>query len=104
MQKTDKIRLSVVIPCYNHGQYLMEALQCFPDYHSQNQYEIIVVNDGSTDKITLESLKKAEDQGFKVLHQENQGLSSARNNGITVSAGDYILPLDSDDRVSITLI
>ena len=104
MKKTDQIRLSVVIPCYNHGQYLMEALQCFPDYHDQNQYEIIIVNDGSTDEVTLESLQKAEALGFKVLHQDNQGLSSARNNGIKNSVGDYILPLDSDDQISVELI
>lgn len=104
MQDIDHVRLSVIIPCYNHGQYLMEALQCFHGYQEQSQYEVIVVNDGSTDEATVNLLKQVERLGFRVIHQQNQGLSSARNNGINASKGEYILPLDSDDKISVDLI
>ncbi|HWK56130.1 MAG TPA: glycosyltransferase family A protein [Ureibacillus sp.] len=100
----EQIRLSVVIPCYNHGQYLKEALACFPDYEKQSRYEIIIVNDGSTDKQTLSYLFQLEKAGYHVIHQENRGLSSARNTGIQFSRGEYILPLDSDDKVSVDFI
>src|SRR5690606_3506720 len=78
--------------------------QCFPNYQEQNEYEIIVVNDGSTDKATVALLKQVEALGFRVVHQQNQGLSSARNNGINAAKGEYILPLDSDDKISLDLI
>ncbi len=82
----------------------MEALQCFHGYQEQSQYEVIVVNDGSTDEATVNLLKQVERLGFRVIHQQNQGLSSARNNGINASKGEYILPLDSDDKISVDLI
>lgn len=98
------IRLSVIIPCYNHGHYLMETLNCFPDYHKQDDYEIIIVDDGSTDHVTHTVLKQVKSMGYRVIHQTNQGLSSARNTGIAAAKGAYILPLDSDDKVSPVLI
>ena len=103
-QHPKQIRLSVVIPCYNHGQYLMDALACFPDYHQQHLYELIIVNDGSTDQQTLACLARLEERGYPVIHQHNQGLSSARNTGIHAAKGDYILPLDSDDKVSVDFL
>ncbi|SEK61644.1 glycosyltransferase family 2 protein [Parapedobacter koreensis] len=98
------VLLSIIIPCYNHGQYLMEAINCFPDYWHQEKYEIVIINDGSTETHTLETLQELARQGYRVIHQQNQGLCSARNNGINASAGKYILPLDSDDKVSIQYI
>lgn len=92
--------LSVIIPCYNQGDYLPEIVDCFPNYLEQNVYEVIFVNDGSTDKNTLKILKNIKSQGFQVLHQENQGLCITRNNGIKLSKGKYILPLDGDDKIS----
>lgn len=96
----NQVLLSVVIPCFNQGEYLLELLHCFPNYLEQNIYEIIVVNDGSTDKNTLLILDQVEKEGFQVLHQENQGLCVTRNNGIKLSNGKYILPIDSDDKIS----
>lgn len=91
--------VSVVIPCFNDGRYLSEAVgsaraQSHPDV------EIVVVNDGSTDPQTLRVLDQVSDDGAHVVHQENKGLPAARNAGISASSGDYILPLDSDDRIS----
>ncbi len=91
--------LTIVIPCFNHGAYLEETLKSV--YNSTKQYipEIIILNDGSTDELTLEVLKKVEKSGVLVIHQENQGLSKTRNNGIQIAKGKYILPLDSDNNV-----
>jgi len=90
--------VSVIIPCYNQGATIRETLasvwaQTFLDY------EIIVVNDGSTDPETVSILKDLSGPRLRVIHTENQGLSEARNTGISASLGRYILPLDSDDRI-----
>ncbi len=101
----NQVRLSVIIPCYNHGKYLMETLNCFPNYNQQDLYEVIIINDGSTDAATVALLNnEVAKTGVKVIHQQNQGASSARNNAIKVAKGDYILPLDSDDKISLDLI
>lgn len=90
-------RVSVIIPCYNDGQYLDDSVgsalaQTFKDI------QIIIVNDGSTDPLTLEKLASFNNPNITVLHKENGHLSSARNHGIRYSAGEYILTLDADDR------
>ncbi|MTJ93807.1 MAG: glycosyltransferase [Desulfovibrio sp.] len=92
-------RVSVVIPCYNQGHYLQEAIQSVlnQDY---DDMEIIIVNDGSTDIATLEVLQTYTLPHIHVLHTDNQGLSSARNNGIAMARGQYILPLDADDAIA----
>ncbi|HEY4324712.1 MAG TPA: glycosyltransferase [Mucilaginibacter sp.] len=85
--------VSVIIPCFNHGQYLMDALNSI---WQQNypMVEIIVVDDGSTDN-TKEILKEVE--GIKYIYQENRGLSAARNTGIKNSNGEFLIFLDADD-------
>ncbi len=96
---SNQIRVSVVIPCYNHGQYIEEAIASVEQYPDKSVYEIIIVNDGSTDAQTIETLKKLEEKGYFVLNQENTGLADARNNGVKLAKGDYILPLDSDNMI-----
>lgn len=61
--------------------------------------ELIVVDDGSTDELTRSKTEDLRIQGIKVIRQENRGLSAARNAGIKVSQGEYIFPLDADDRM-----
>lgn len=87
--------VSVIIPCYNSHQFLGEAIASVKKQTFTN-LEIIVVNDGSTDKQTLAALSSL-DASIKVLHKENGGPASARNYGIKHSVGDVIIPLDSDD-------
>ena len=91
--------ISVIVPCYNQAHYLDECLQSVLDQTYQN-WECIIVNDGSPDN-TEEVAKKwvEKDSRFKYLLKENGGLSSARNAGINVAKGEWILPLDSDDRI-----
>jgi glycosyltransferase involved in cell wall biosynthesis len=91
--------LSIIIPCYNHGKYIEETLASIEKAKDRYPIEIIIVNDGSTDENTLFVLKKIADQGYNVLNQKNGGLGNARNNGIKLSKGKYILPLDSDNNV-----
>lgn len=92
-------KISIIIPCFNMGKYLQETIDSVVSYPNPNDYELIIVNDGSTDPQTLELLKKIEQQGFYVLNQINMGLGAARNNGIKLAKGDYILPLDADNRI-----
>jgi len=89
--------VSVIIPCYNHGTYLKEALESILEQTYQNM-EIIVVNDGSDEEVTLDSLNNLDRPGTTVYHKENGGASSARNYGIEKSRGEFILTLDADDK------
>jgi len=90
--------VSVIIPCYNDGLYLTEALASVegcPD----DVYEIIIVDDGSTEPTTLEVLAQLKSDGYRILEKEHGGPSSARNVGIRESRGKYILPLDADNKI-----
>ena len=96
--------ISIVIPCFQQGEYLEDAIEsCFNQ--TLSPLEIIVVNDGSTDN-TQEVAERYQFKQFpliespvKVVNQVNKGLSSARNTGIMNALGDYILFLDADDKL-----
>ena len=92
--------ISVVIPCFNDFKYIEEAVNSALNQTYQYK-EIIIVDDGSNLK-TKEILKKIEPKITKLITQENQGQSKARNAGIEASKGDYILVLDSDDYFEST--
>lgn len=85
--------ISVIIPCYNHGAQLQRAIDSVL-YQSYENLEVIVVDDGSTDN-TKEVAQ--QNKGVKYVYQSNQGLSSARNKGISTSSGDLLVFLDADD-------
>jgi glycosyltransferase involved in cell wall biosynthesis len=85
--------VSVIIPCYNHGQYLSKAIESVLA-QSYKHFEIIVVDDGSTDNTKKITEKYA---GVNYIYQTNQGLSAARNKGISKSKGSYLVFLDADD-------
>lgn len=93
-------KISVIIPCYNHSPFVVEAMESVLN-QTFNDFECIIINDGSTDnteEVVLNWIKV--DERFKYFYQENSGLSSARNKGVSLSSGFYILPLDSDDKIS----
>jgi glycosyltransferase involved in cell wall biosynthesis len=92
-------RISIIIPCYNHGQYVREAISSVEKCTDKSLYELIVVNDGSTDPFTIEEMGRLASDGYQVINQVNQGLGRTRNNGIRAAKGEYILPLDSDNRI-----
>ena len=91
-------KVTVVIPCYNQGQYVDKAVESVLNQTYQD-FEIIIVNDGSTDAFTNNLLKNYHKPKTRVIHTRNQGLASARNNGIREAKGEYILPLDADDKI-----
>lgn len=97
-------KVSIVIPTYNVEKYLRECLESAVNQNFES-FEIIAVNDGSTDnsrKILGEYEKKYD--FFKVIDQENKGLSGARNTGLYSSNGEYIYFLDSDDYIDLNTI
>lgn len=96
-------RVSVIIPCFNQGQYLTEAVTSVLNQSFQD-FEIIVVNDGSTDSETNAILRAFSAPKTTVLETKNQGLGAARNFAIRASRGEYILPLDADDRIGESYI
>jgi glycosyltransferase involved in cell wall biosynthesis len=91
-------RVSVVIPCYNQGRWLDEAVDSVLA-QTYRDFEVIVVNDGSTERTTNELLAHYQRPSVRVLQTENRGLAIARNTGIDAALGDYILPLDADDMI-----
>lgn len=92
--------ISVIIPCYNYGQYLPEAVQSVMMQASDSlAVEAIVVDDGSTDDTpsVAQQLVASTADTVRYIRQENQGLSGARNTGIRAARGDYLVFLDADD-------
>ena len=91
--------ISVIIPVYNVENYLEECLKSVQNQTYTN-IEVILVNDGSTDKSKLICERYCkEDSRFQLLNQENQGLSAARNNGVALSTAEFIAFVDSDDII-----
>lgn len=85
--------ISVIIPCYNHGKYLQEAIDSVKRQEGV-QTEIVVVDDGSADDTKEVAMRNTD---VIYIYQANAGLSAARNTGIKKSSGDYLLFLDADD-------
>jgi glycosyltransferase involved in cell wall biosynthesis len=94
-------KISVVIPCYNLGEYLDEAVESVLSQTFQD-FEILVVDDGSTDAATRALLADYRRPRTRVIHTPHGGLGAARNAGIAMAAGDYLCALDADDRLEPT--
>lgn len=95
--------VSIIIPCYNYGKFLEEAIDSVKKQTLFN-HEIIIVDDGSTDIQTLNILKKIKRSGIKVISQKNSKVVTARNNGIKEAKGKYICCLDADDKLEPTYL
>lgn len=94
-----KMKLSVIIPVYNVEKYIEKTIySLYKQDLSEDEFEVILINDGSTDK-SLDIICNLADKynNIIILNQSNQGPSIARNNGIIKANGDYILFMDSDD-------
>lgn len=99
MTNTDKLILSIIIPVYNVEKYLEHCIEsCI--HQKIYDYEIILVNDGSTDN-SLNIVGRYNDKynHITIISQENKGLSIARNNGLSVAKGEYVWFVDSDDWI-----
>lgn len=97
------LKLSIIIPVYNKEEYLS---RCFDSVISQidirkNQFEILVVDDGSKDKshLIIEEYVNKHPNLFTYIRQENSGVSVARNNAIQKASGEFVLFLDADDEI-----
>ena len=91
----EPVTVSIIIPAYNQAHYLGAAIASALG-QSYGDVEVIVVDDGSTDK-TREVVEQIGDPRLRYVYQENQGLSAARNTGIRHACGTYLSYLDSDD-------
>jgi glycosyltransferase involved in cell wall biosynthesis len=96
--RADAPLLTIVIPCFDHGEFLLEAIASV-EREVAVPYELIVVNDGSRERHTLEVLARLRQAGYRILDQDNRGLAEARNRGIREARCDIYLPLDADNRL-----
>ncbi len=95
--------VSVIIPCYNTGHYIREAVDSVRAQKTAVPHEIIIIDDGSSDPITHETLAKLkhENPDIRLFYNGvNKGLPATRNVGLDYARYSYILPLDSDDKLS----
>ncbi|QEC69074.1 glycosyltransferase [Panacibacter ginsenosidivorans] len=92
--------ISVITPCYNQGQYVEDAIQSIPYEKVNFDIEHIIIDDGSTDSFSLQKFKELEESGTNIIHQENKGLATTRNIGISMAKGKYIIPLDADNKLN----
>lgn len=96
----EKILFSIIVPVYNVEKYLDKCLASILE-QTFKDFECIIIDDGSPDNsnIIIDKYVKL-DQRFKVIHQKNMGLSAARNAGLDIAKGDYIVFVDSDDYIA----
>lgn len=98
----EKDLLSVVIPYYNLGKTLPETIESIKETEYAN-YEIIIVNDGSTDKESLDVLSKyTSDDKIRIINIKNKGLANARNVGAEAARGEFVAFIDADDKIDKT--
>jgi glycosyltransferase involved in cell wall biosynthesis len=93
-----EVELSIIVPTWNDGVLLLEALASAERWAPAGA-ELLIVDDGSTDPETRAILERLRAQGYRVHSKPNGGLSSARNAGIERARGRFILPLDADNRL-----
>ena len=99
----EKPLISIIVPCFNYGMFLRGAIESVLD-QTYRRFEIIVINDGSTDEFTKQLLRDLNYPKTRVIHQHNQGLAQTRNNGAIQAAGKYICFLDADDLIEPTYL
>lgn len=92
-------KVSFIIPAYNVQKYIKKCVDSILN-QSLKDIEIIVINDGSNDS-TLEILNQYNDKRLKIISQENTGSTIAKNNGIKICSGEYIITIDADDFVEL---
>lgn len=101
MNLPDRVRFTIVIPCYNYAAVVERALQSALA-QAGSDYEVLVINDGSTDdsrRVLDRSAEAARGRPLRIVHQANAGLSAVRNRGAELARGDYLIYLDADDEL-----
>ena len=103
-QEKKKDLVSIIVPVYNGAEYIEKCLNSLM-HQTYKLLEVIIIDDGSTDNTAIICKKICvKDARFRYYYQSNAGVSSARNNGIKISQGEYIVFVDADDMVSIHLL
>ena len=102
MKEITSAYISVIIPCHNGQLFISETINSVLSQTFQN-FEIIIINDGSTDD-KAKVINKFKDSRIVHLNKINSGVSDSRNKGLQVSKGDYVLFLDSDDILSFDFL
>ena len=98
------MKISIVIPCYNVGQYLTRCIESVLS-QTYSHLEVILIDDGSTDSTaTISQSFVALDTRVQYFYQENLGVSVARNLGIEKASGAKIMFLDADDYITSTMV
>ena len=100
-ENNSKLDLSIIIPVYNREKFLSCCLDSIEENKTQYCYEIIAIDDGSTDN-SLKILKDYSNKykNIKIIKEQNQGAAAARNNGLNNATGKYVTFIDSDDYIS----
>lgn len=99
-QGDDKMpKISIIIPVYNKGKYVRKAIESILS-QTFTDWELIIVDDGSTDSSYSICLEYTNDKRVKVYHMKNGGVSRARNKGLDYAQGEYVTFIDSDDYIS----
>lgn len=94
--------VSIIVPAYNVQDYIYQSLESLLDIKDNNDIEVIIINDGSTDKtldIIKSFIKNYSCLNFHLIDQINAGLSVTRNNGLKIANGEYVFFMDSDDII-----
>lgn len=92
-------RISVLMPCFNHGAFIDEAIASVEAQTCQD-FEMVIVDDGSTDRATIDKLSRCAGPRTMVLRTENRGLPAARNHAARHASGEFYCALDADDRLA----
>lgn len=95
-------KVSVIIPVYNGEKYIGKCIESILN-QTYREFEIIVVNDGSTDNSANE-VKKIEDKRVKIYNKDNTGVSDTRNYGLSKAKGEYVIFIDADDTIDHSLL
>ena len=90
--------MAIIVPCFNDGEFLLEAIASV-ERTVFVPYELVIVNDGSEDRHTLQILGCLRRAGYRIIDQDNRGLAEARNRGIREANNSIFLPLDADNRL-----
>ena len=103
VDRTTRPRVTVVTPVYNVVRYLEETVQSVVA-QTYRDWELIIVDDGSTDPAARTALDELEQRGFTLIRTEDRGLAASRNTGARRGQGEFLLVLDSDDKLAPTFL
>ena len=99
MVTTTSPKVSIIVTSYNYEDYIVECVESCLNQKTFHNYEVIVIDDGSSDK-TVRLLNEISDSRLKVYQNQNRGIEFSSNYGIKVSDADYLVRVDADDKLS----